>query len=149
MKNGKLNQTERSRKKKPNIEISKMSRDIKISGVVAWPSDNDRMGLMESFGLALRELVQRIGRDTEFELGTVWISDRQDFEHPVDVFVNLVYAHEHVEMVRLLIGAKWRGHEIRASVSKVERKWPAYGWKAVNSTVTVFKGEKIELRPGA
>ena len=67
-----------------------MNRDIKISGVVAWPSDKDRVGLMENFGLALRELVQRIGRDTEYELGTVWISERQNFEQPVDVFVNLV-----------------------------------------------------------
>ena len=134
---------------KTNREKSKMNRDIKISGVVAWPSDKDRVGIMESFGLALREVVQRIGRDNEYELGTVWISERQNFDHPVDVFVNLVDVREHLELVRLLIGAKWRKSEIKASLSKVDRNWPAYGWKAANSAVTVFTGEKIELRPGA
>ena len=126
-----------------------MNRDIKISGVVAWPSDKDRAGLIENFGLVLRELVQRIGRDTEYELGTVWISERQNFEQPVDVFVNLVNVREHLELVRLLIGAKWRAREIKASLSSVDRKWPAYGWKAAKSTVTIFTGEKIELRPVA
>ena len=99
-----------------------MNRDIKISGVVAWPSDKDRAGLIENFGLVLRELVQRIGRDTEYELGTVWISERQNFEQPVDVFVNLVNVREHLELVRLLIGAKWRAREIKASLSKCRQE---------------------------
>ena len=126
-----------------------MNRDIKVSGVGAWPCDKNRVGLMESFGLTLRELVQPIGRDTEFALGTVWISERQDFSGPVDVFVNLVDVQEHPAFILLLAGARWRSNGLKAVLSSVERKWPAYGWKAENSTVTVFSGEKIELIAGA
>ena len=116
--------------------------------VVAWPCDVNRVGLMESFGLALRELVQRLGRDKEFSIGTVWISERQDFDKPVDVFVNLADITEHPAFTLVLSRAKWRSNELTAVLSSVDRKWPAYGWKAEKSTVNIFSGEKIELTVG-
>ena len=134
--------------KSKNEKNNNMNRDIKVSGVVAWPCDEDRVGLMENFGLALRELVQRIGRDKEFALGTVWISERQDFDMPVDAFVNLVDVREHPAFILMFEGAKWRSGGLKAVLSSVDRTWQAYGWKADKSTVSVFSGEKIELSVG-